>query len=287
MSNSKHLKELFLSINDYFVNEIDEIINDNSQKYISKHDNNTFSMQPDKKNIAKNIENSISKDNHKIVENLSNNQNFLSINKIIDEAKKIASSASNLVELKMAVSNFENCGLKKMATNTVFADGNPDAKIMVIGEAPGNNEDLQGIPFCGDSGKLLDEAFKAINLERSKDYYITNVIFWRPPGNRPPTNEELAICRPFVERHMALLNPEILILVGSSAMNSVLQTEEKISNIRGKIINFAPKFLTKSIPTMTIFHPSYLMRQPTKKKLAWLDFLKLEKFLIDSNIIKY
>ncbi|MCE2687259.1 MAG: uracil-DNA glycosylase [Rickettsiales bacterium] len=285
MSDSKNLKELFLSINDYFVNEVDEIINDNSQKYISKYDNNKFSMQPDKKTIAKNIENSISKDNHKITENLSNNQ-FLSINQIVDEAKKIANIASNLIELKMAVSNFENCGLKKMATNTVFADGNPNAKIMVIGEAPGNNEDLQGIPFCGDSGKLLDEAFKAINLERSKDYYITNVIFWRPPGNRPPTSEELAICRPFVERHIELLNPEILILVGSSAMNSVLQTEDKISSIRGKIINFAPKFLTKSIPTMTVFHPSYLMRQPTKKKLAWLDFLALEKFLIDNNIIK-
>lgn len=206
-------------------------------------------------------------------------EKYFSLNEIVARAKKSAQAAKNLAELRKAVENFDGCNLKKMATNTVFCDGNSNSKIMVIGEAPGNHEDLQGIPFCGDSGKVLDDMFRAINLTRQENLYITNVIFWRPPGNRRPTEEELAICRPFVERHIELMNPEVLVLVGATSMSAVLGITEPVSNIRGKFMDFAPKFLSQKIKTFTIFHPSYLMRQPMKKKVAWQDMLALEKFL--------
>lgn len=205
-------------------------------------------------------------------------QKFVPLNEIVAAATKAAQAAKTIAELRKAVEKFDGCGLKKMATNTVFADGNPDSEIMVIGEAPGNHEDLQGIPFCGDSGKLLDDMFRSINLDRSK-LYISNVIFWRPPGNRRPTDEELAICRPFVERHIQLFNPKIMILVGSTAMSAVLGINDPVTGVRGKIIDFAASFMPKKIKTFVVFHPSYLMRQSGKKRLAWRDMLVIEKFL--------
>lgn len=206
-------------------------------------------------------------------------QKFVPLNEIVAAATKAAQAAKTIAELRKAVEKFDGCGLKKMATNTVFADGNPDSEIMVIGEAPGNHEDLQGIPFCGDSGKLLDDMFRSINLDRTK-LYITNVIFWRPPGNRRPTDEELAICRPFVERHIQLFNPKIMILVGSTSMSAVLGINDPVTGVRGKIIDFAASFMPKKIKTFVVFHPSYLMRQSGKKRLAWRDMLVIEKFLL-------
>ena len=206
-------------------------------------------------------------------------EKFLSINQIIENAKMLASKAKNIAELKEIVENFEGCNLKKMATNTVFADGNPNSKIMVIGEAPGNHEDLSGMPFCGDSGEMLTGMFNAINLTRDKDYYVTNVIFWRPPGNRRPTSEELAICRPFVEKHLQLFDPKIIILVGATAMSALINDSETISKIRGKFLDFSPQFINKKTKIFTIFHTSFLMRQPSKKKLTWLDMLNLQKFI--------
>lgn len=208
-----------------------------------------------------------------------NSQNFKSLNEIVAKAKKLAKSAKNLQELRKIVEEFDGCNLKKMATKTVFCDGNPTSKVMVLGEAPGNHEDLQGIPFCGDSGKMLDEMFGSINLTRKENFYISNVIFWRPPGNRRPTDEELAICRPFVERHIQLLNPSILVLVGATAMSAVLGINDAVTKIRGQFLDFAPDFLENKIKVFTIFHPSYLMRQPMKKKVSWRDMLELEKFL--------
>ncbi len=207
-------------------------------------------------------------------------EKFLPLNDIIAQAKKLADGVRTLDELRMVVENFDGCNLKKMATNTVFCDGNPNAKVMVIGEAPGNHEDLQGIPFCGDSGKVLNEMFAAINMRRDDDFYITNVIFWRPPGNRRPTDEELMICRPFVERHIQLFAPKVIVIVGATAMSAVLGINDPVSKIRGKFMDFSPSFLSKKTKTFTIFHPSYLMRQPTKKKVAWLDMLALEEFLL-------
>ncbi len=213
------------------------------------------------------------------VNSVEANEKFISLNEIVAKAKKLADGSKTLADLRKAIENFDGCNLKKMATNTVFCDGNPESKVMVIGEAPGNHEDLQGIPFCGDSGKVLDGMFQAINMQRAKDFYITNVIFWRPPGNRRPTDEELAICRPFVERHIQLMNPEVIVIVGATSMTALLGITEPISNIRGKFMDFSPKFLSRTIKTFTVFHPSYLMRQSAKKKLAWMDMLNLEKFL--------
>lgn len=228
--------------------------------------------------LAKKQQNKVAKFDDK--SNLINpNQKFMPLNEIVAQAKKIAKNSQNLEELRQAIENFDGCNLKKMATNTVFSDGNSNSKVMVIGEAPGNHEDLQGIPFCGDSGKVLDGMFRAINMTRQENFYITNVIFWRPPGNRRPTNEELAICRPFVERHIQLINPAVLVLVGATSMEAMLGAGDPISKLRGQFVDFSPKFLLKTIKTFTVFHPSYLMRQPSKKKVAWQDMLALEKFL--------
>jgi uracil-DNA glycosylase family 4 len=225
----------------------------------------------------------LAKKNQLLVENISSNDDsnlkFIPIDELISIAKKIAKNCKTLEELKIAVEKFEGCNLKKMATNTVFCDGNPQSKIMVIGEAPGNHEDLKGIPFCGDSGNMLNEMLMSINLKRENDFYLTNVIFWRPPGNRRPTDEELAICRPFVERHIALFAPKIIILVGSTAMSAILGLKDPITKIRGEILDYQVDFLTSPSKIFTIFHPSFLMRQPMKKKLVWQDMLTLEKFI--------
>ncbi len=223
-----------------------------------------------KKNITLNQSN---------IEKNDSSQKFIPLNEIINLAKNTANSCQSLDQLKKAVEEFEGCNLKKIATNTVFCDGNPQSKIMVIGEAPGNHEDLQGIPFCGDSGNMLNEMLSAINLKRQNDFYVTNVIFWRPPGNRRPTDEELAICRPFVERHIALFAPKVIILVGATAMSAIIGLKDPITKVRGQFLDYQAEFLTSPAKIFTIFHPSFLMRQPMKKKLAWQDMLALEKFI--------
>ena len=267
---------------------IDNVVNSNlPNKIISKtisqnqisNDNKTaknnfikpvFSTSEAVSNLAQRFQN----------DNIMNDKSYKSLNEIVKQAQQLAKTADNVEELKKIVQNFDGCNLKKMASNTVFCDGNPSSKIMIIGEAPGNNEDLKAIPFCGDSGIMLDAMFNAINMNRATDYYITNVIFWRPPGNRRPTQEELAICRPFVERHIQLVNPKIIILVGATAMSAILDKNDPISKIRGQFIDFAPDFLKNKTKLFVIFHPSYLMRQPMKKKIIWQDMLKLEQFIL-------
>jgi uracil-DNA glycosylase family 4 len=187
--------------------------------------------------------------------------------------------ASRLALLRNKVMNFELCTLKHTATNTVFADGAIDAKIMIIGEAPGATEDAQGIPFCGESGKLLDNMLASIGLLRTKNFYITNTVFWRPPGNRRPTDEEIEICRPFVEEHIAIIDPELLILVGSTAVESLLGKHLQISKIRREYYQYTNKYLGRNITTTALFHPAYLLRQPMQKKTTWYDLLKIKAFL--------
>ena len=275
----------------YIDNDLNEIISDKLQNHFAVKDKNVAKNSViDKTKTVNNVKainpilstsealSTLAKKSQQNNIVANNEQKFTPLNDIIAHAKKAAKAAKTIAELKKAVENFDGCGLKKMATNTVFADGNPDSDIMVIGEAPGNHEDLQGIPFCGDSGKLLDEMFRAINLDRTK-LYITNVIFWRPPGNRRPTEEELAICRPFVERHIQLFNPKIMILVGSTSMSAVLGINDPVTGVRGKIIEFAADFMEEKIKTFVVFHPSYLMRQSGKKRIAWRDMLTIEKIL--------
>jgi DNA polymerase len=204
--------------------------------------------------------------------------NVESINDIVTQAQDIVSKVKNLEELEKAVMDFNGCSLKKMATNTVFCDGDPKSDIMIIGEAPGNHEDLQGIPFCGEDGKLLTSMFSAIGQTRDK-LYITNTLFWRPPGNRRPTKDELAICKPFVEKHIELVAPKLIVLMGSTAMSGMLGVKDPISQVRGKFLDYQNEFLQKPIKAITLFHPSYLMRQPIKKRVAWKDLKTIEKFL--------
>jgi DNA polymerase len=192
-------------------------------------------------------------------------------------ARDLADSCSTLSELKQAVQNFDGCPLKETAMNTVFSDGNEKAQVMLVGEAPGANEDAKGIPFCGESGQLLDNVLGTINLSRKDNLYITNVIFWRPPANRKPTDEELQACLPFVEKHIALIAPKLLILAGSVALYSLFGISTALSPYRQKLLNYKNQYLPEAIPTIVIYHPSYLLRQPLQKKLAWQDMLFIKK----------
>ncbi len=193
----------------------------------------------------------------------------------IEEARRLADAAGSLAELEQAVRSFEGCALKQTARHTVFADGDPASRVMLVGEAPGADEDAQGIPFCGVSGRLLDTMLGCIGLTRAEGFYITNTLFWRPPGNRTPTPEELEICRPFVEKHVALVAPRVLVLVGGTAAKAMLGETRGITRLRGQEFSYANQYLNKSIHSRVVFHPSYLLRQPLHKRLMWEDLLNL------------
>ena len=190
----------------------------------------------------------------------------------------------SLSDLKDRVMSFDGCILKRSAKNTVFAEGVQDAKIMLIGEAPGATEDELGVPFCGESGKLLDNILASIGLSRATNVYITNTVFWRPPANRRPTDEEIALCRPFVEEHIAIINPSLLVLVGSTAVESLLGKHLQISKIRQECYEYSNKYLNNTITTTAIFHPAYLLRQPAQKKAMWYDLIKIQELLKAKNI---
>ncbi len=187
-----------------------------------------------------------------------------------DKIDKIKS----IEELKSFMSNFKGCELYKSSTNMVFSDGNPKSKIMLIGEAPGRDEDIQGKPFVGRSGKLLDKMLEAIELNREK-VYIANIIPWRPPNNRRPTEEEIEICLPFIKKHIELINPKVLMLLGSTAAFALLKNSEGITKIRGKWVDLNLNNIL--IPTLPTFHPAFLLRQPAQKKHVWEDLKSLKK----------
>ena len=187
-----------------------------------------------------------------------------------------ASSATTLAELEALVARFEGCALKKTATNVVFADGNPDSPLMLIGEAPGRDEDLQGKPFVGRAGQLLDRMLAAIGLVED-DAYITNTIYWRPPGNRTPTPEEVEACAPFLARQIELNAPDVLVLLGNAAAKSLLGVNEGIMRLRGKWLIYPSG--DREIATLAMLHPAYLLRNPEAKRLAWRDMLALKERL--------
>lgn len=193
------------------------------------------------------------------------------------QAVEMAQKAQTLAELHDAIRAFDGCALKRTATNTVIADGVPDNGILFIGEAPGSEEDARGIPFCGPSGKLLDRMLKSIGLNRQNSY-ITNSLYWRPPGNRKPSTEELQSCQPFVWRHIELLKPKIVILVGGTSASSLLDTPLGITRLRGKQHQLTTPDGT-SVPAFALYHPSYLLRQPSHKRYAWQDLLQIKRFL--------
>ncbi len=197
-------------------------------------------------------------------------------------AHTLAAAANSLDELRQALVDFEGCALKATATNMVFGDGNPEARVMLVGEAPGADEDRQGVPFVGVSGQLLDRMLAAIGLDR-QSAYITNMLFWRPPGNRNPTPAEIAACLPFVERHIELVDPDVLVLVGGTAAKTMLGQSEGIMKLRGRWFNFETGHMASPIPALAIFHPAYLLRSPAQKRSAWRDMLMIKQKLADSG----
>ena len=201
------------------------------------------------------------------------NYNLIYNNKAINRYKKdnfeiSVNKAESLELLKKTILNLKNCDLKRMSKNIVFSDGNPKSKIMLIGEAPGANEDQEGLPFVGRAGVLLDKMLASINLDRTK-VYISNIINYRPPENRRPTDEEIKRYLPFIKKHIEIINPKILILLGSTAMNALIGDEKVISKVRGKWME--KQFGSCNTFLIVTFHPAFLMRQPAQKKMAWID----------------
>ena len=192
------------------------------------------------------------------------------------QARAAAQAAVSLQELRAALEHFDGCDLKRSARSLVFADGNPEARVMLIGEAPGAEEDRQGLPFVGRSGQLLDRMLAAIGLDRSSAY-ITNILPWRPHGNRNPTAAEIELLRPFIERHIQLAAPELLLLVGGVSAKALLHTTTGILKLRGSWVQC--RISEQDFPALPTFHPAYLLRRPADKALAWRDFLSLKQRL--------
>ena len=192
------------------------------------------------------------------------------------QARSVAKNAKTLDELRAILDRFEGCALKSTASQLVFADGNPEARLMLVGEAPGREEDIEGLPFVGRSGKLLDRMLAAIGLDRTS-VYIANIVPWRPPGNRTPTPQESQICLPFILRQIELADPDILVCLGGPSAQTLLGIKEGITKTRGRW--FAFETGKREIRAMPTFHPAFLLRSPLQKRFAWRDFLAIKEAL--------
>jgi len=201
----------------------------------------------------------------------------------MENGRKMAAACDTLAALRTAIEAFDGCALKQTASNLVFGDGAEDADIMFVGEAPGRDEDIEGRPFVGASGQMLDRMLSFIGLDRTK-FYITNTLYWRPPGNRTPTDAEIAICRPFLEKHIALINPKVIVFVGGASAKAMLNTTQGITKIRGKWHDYSQDGLDGPIPALPTFHPAYLLRNSTQKKQAWRDTVQLKRKLDELGI---
>lgn len=197
---------------------------------------------------------------------------------IIASARDLASSAQTLEDLRTCLEAFEGCNLKLTAKKLVFADGSPDARLMFVGEAPGRDEDIQGKPFVGRSGQLLDRMLTAIGLDRSSAY-IANVVPWRPPGNRTPTPQETEICKPFIKRQIELVNPDVLVFLGAASAKNLLGVQDGIRKMRGRWMNYPLQ--GRQIAAIATYHPAYLLRSPLEKRLSWRDFLSIRSKLAE------
>lgn len=199
----------------------------------------------------------------------------------IASAREAARTAPTLEALRSLLETFDGCGLKATATKLVFADGNPAARVMFVGEAPGRDEDLSGLPFVGRSGKLLDLMLRAIGLDRTTAY-IANVIPWRPPGNRDPSPQETQICLPFIKRQIELVDPDVLVCLGKPSSQAVLELKDGIMRTRGRWREYHTG--KRNIRAMATFHPAYLLRQPIYKRMAWLDLRAIAKVLQETAL---
>jgi DNA polymerase len=196
----------------------------------------------------------------------------------VTAAREAARSAATLDDLRAALDRFEGCALRSTAKQLVFADGNPQSRVMFVGEAPGAEEDREGLPFVGRAGKLLDRMLAAIDLDRTK-VYIANIVPWRPPGNRTPTPQESAICYPFIRRQIELSNPDFLVCLGRPSMQTLLRIKDGIRGIRGRWFDYDTG--TRTIRALVTFHPAYLLRSPLEKRHSWRDMLSLKNALSD------
>ena len=216
-----------------------------------------------------------------------NNQRKHVIKKLTVSTKAHVDNKNIEEKLKELIEEIKHCkcDLKDVATNTVFSDGQYNSKIMIIGEAPGADEDRIGKPFVGQAGQLLDKMFDCINLSRKKNFYITNLVFWRPPGNRNPNKEEISTCLPLTKKHISIINPKLIILLGNVASQSILSSKEGINVLRKKENFFIDRNLNIKIPVKAIFHPAYLLRNPAEKKTMWSDLLDIDEFISTNSII--
>ena len=204
------------------------------------------------------------------------------VEEIVAAAKALAENANSLEELQIALSSFDGCNLKRLAKNTVFADGNPKAKIMVVGEAPGRDDEYYGLPFSGPAGQFLNQMLGSIGLDRTSVYFA-HIVPWRPPGELRPTANVTKMCRPFIERQIELVDPDILVLVGEAAAKNLTGQSENIVQLRGRWTTY--KCNDRDMLVMPIFHPDYLLRAPAQKRLAWQDLLTIKRKLDEvSNV---
>ncbi|MEX2449510.1 MAG: uracil-DNA glycosylase [Rhodospirillales bacterium] len=200
----------------------------------------------------------------------------------VQSAYTLAEAAQSVAALRAALETFDGCALQKTATNLVFTDGSPEGQVVFVGEAPGAEEDRQGVPFVGPSGKLIDRMLESIGLDRTR-VLITNTIFWRPPGNRSPTTQEIAICMPFLERLIELVDPKVLVAVGGPAASALLAQPQGITKLRGRWFSYETSRMVRPIPATAMFHPAYLLRSPAQKRDVWRDMLALRRKLDEES----
>ncbi len=193
----------------------------------------------------------------------------------VKSAYELAEKASDTDELRAALEQFDGCALQKTATNLVFFNGDPKAKLMFVGEAPGAQEDRQGEPFVGPSGALLDKMLASIGIERS-EVLVSNTVFWRPPGNRTPTPQETAVCMPFMERLIELVDPDVLVTLGGPASKALLGETQGVGRLRGRWFTYETARMSHPIDATAMFHPAYLLRTPSQKRAAWSDLLGIQ-----------
>ena len=230
-----------------------------------------------KPEVKKEVSFSESRLEQKVIQKVSHQENA-------DDLFAQISACKTLEELHNLVLNFEGCELKETATNTVFCDGVNDADIMVVGEAPGAEEDALGKPFVGKSGQLVDKMFETIGLSRKTNLYITNMVFWRPPGNRLPTQKELDLCFPFLKKHIELFNPKVILTLGGVSAKMLLNTSIGVTKLRGEIKNFHHDGLKRDIPLLCFYHPAYLLRSPKQKRTFWQDLLLLDDYIKNNRL---
>ena len=215
----------------------------------------------------------------------SSRKTNLESDNFLQDAIELAKSAQTLEELHRILMNFNGCTLKKTAKNTVFGEGPQNAPVMFVGEAPGADEDRLGRPFVGVSGQLLDKIMASVGLDRKKNAYISNIIPWRPPGNRSPSDSEISLCMPFIERHIELLCPKILVLVGGVSMNALLRQNSGIMKVRGNWTSYQTSRMKHPIPAIAIFHTAFLLRNPIQKRLIWKDILTIRQKMEELGIV--